>query len=121
VQAAQRDPARFGDLYEAHFERIYAFIARRVRGRDIAEDLTAEVFHRALANLRNFEWRGAPFSTWLVRIAANLLADQAKLSAREGGNPGAAPEPSVEADFRTSRITRVYFASWTNCPPISAG
>ena len=51
VEAAQRDPARFADLYEIHFERIYAFIARRVRDRDTAEDLTSEVFHKALANL----------------------------------------------------------------------
>src|SRR5918911_3922427 len=48
VEAAQRDPARFGDLYERHFERVYTFVVRRVRDRDAAEDVTAEVFHRAL-------------------------------------------------------------------------
>jgi len=53
VEAAQKDPARFGDLYELHFERVYAFIVRRVRDRDAAEDLTAEVFHKALSNLGN--------------------------------------------------------------------
>lgn len=83
VEAAQRDPARFADLYDIHFERIYAFIARRVHDRDTAEDLTSDVFHRALANLRNYEWRGAPFGAWLMRIAVNTLADQWKRSARE--------------------------------------
>src|SRR5439155_24540692 len=58
VEAAQSDPARFADLYEAHFETVYAFIVRRVRDRDTAEDLTSEVFHKALANLREYEWRG---------------------------------------------------------------
>jgi len=101
VEAAQRDPARFADLYEIHFERIYAFIARRVRDRDTAEDLTSEVFQKALANLRNFEWRGAPFAAWLIRIANNLVADQTKRTAREVGNPEMAAgasvtEPSVE-------------------------
>src|SRR5579862_3463845 len=61
VQAAQADPAKFGDLYDLHFETVYGFIARRVRDRATAEDLTSDVFHKALANLRHYEWRGAPF------------------------------------------------------------
>jgi RNA polymerase sigma-70 factor (ECF subfamily) len=88
VEAAQEDPAKFADLYEIHFERIYAFIARRVRDRDVAEDLTSEVFHKALANLRQYEWRGVPFGAWLTRIAANAVADQSKRSAREVPTPG---------------------------------
>ena len=76
VEAAQSDPAKFGDLYDIHFERIYVFIARRVRGRDKAEDLTSEVFHRALASLKSYEWRGTPFAAWLFRIAANAIADR---------------------------------------------
>jgi RNA polymerase sigma-70 factor (ECF subfamily) len=59
IEAAQKDPRRFADLYEANFERVYAFIARRVHERADAEDLTAEVFHQALANLNKFAWRGA--------------------------------------------------------------
>ncbi|MFI5176289.1 MAG: hypothetical protein ACHQKY_15620 [Terriglobia bacterium] len=30
IEAAQKDPSRFGELYEKNFERVYAFIARRV-------------------------------------------------------------------------------------------
>ena len=83
VQAAQKDPARFCQLYEDNFERVYAYVARRVRDRDVAEDLTSEVFHKALAALPGFDWRGIPFSAWLLRIAANLVADQWKRRARE--------------------------------------
>ena len=89
VEAAQRDSSRFADLYERHFERVYAFVASRVRDRDAAEDVTAEVFHKALANLRKYEWRGAPFGAWLIKIAANAVADRYKRAAREvidGGN-----------------------------------
>jgi RNA polymerase sigma-70 factor (ECF subfamily) len=75
IEAAQRDPSRFAELYETHLERVYAFIARRVRTRDEVEDLTSEVFRRALSNLANFEWRGAPFAAWLFRIAANAIRD----------------------------------------------
>ena len=83
VEAAQSDPARFGELYELHFDRVYAFIARRIRDRAAAEDLTSEVFHKGLANIRQFEWRGIPFVAWLMRIAANAIADRAKRQARE--------------------------------------
>ena len=75
IAAAQRDPAQFAELYESHFERVYAYLARRVPTRQDAEDLTAEVFHEALRNLAHFEWRGLPFAAWLLGIAANRLAD----------------------------------------------
>jgi RNA polymerase sigma-70 factor (ECF subfamily) len=83
VEAAQKDPACFADLYEIHFERVYAFIARRVGDRDAAEDLTADVFHKALANLKRFEWRGVPFGAWLLRIAVNAIVDRSKRHGRE--------------------------------------
>jgi RNA polymerase sigma-70 factor, ECF subfamily len=76
IEAAQQDPSRFAELYEIHFDRVYAYVLHRVRDRDVAEDLTAEVFHQALANLSRFEWRGAPFASWLFRIAANAIADR---------------------------------------------
>jgi RNA polymerase sigma-70 factor, ECF subfamily len=94
VEAAQKDPAKFGALYDIHFERIYAFVARRTHDRDKAEDLTSEVFHKALANLKNYEWRGTPFVAWLFRIAANAVSDQSKRTAREPVNVKDPPEQS---------------------------
>lgn len=87
IEAAQRDPSRFSALYEGHFERVYAYVVRRVRDRDIAEDITAEVFHHALANLPQFEWRGVPFIAWLLRIAAHAMADRWEKAGREQGLP----------------------------------
>jgi RNA polymerase sigma-70 factor (ECF subfamily) len=92
IEAAQRDPTRFADLYEAHFERVYAYAIRRVRDRHEAEDVTAEVFQQALANIGRFEWRGVPFAAWLFRIAAHAIADRGRRAQRERGLP--APEPS---------------------------
>jgi RNA polymerase sigma-70 factor, ECF subfamily len=83
IEAAQQDPARFAELYELHFERVYAYVVRRVQDRAESEDLTAEVFHQALANLKRFEWRGIPFAAWLFRIAANLISDRWQHSRRE--------------------------------------
>src|SRR6202011_588858 len=83
VEAAQADLSKFDVLYELHFDRIYFFIVRRVHDRTIAEDLTSEVFHKALANLPNYQWRGTPFSAWLFRIASNAIVDHFKRSDRE--------------------------------------
>ncbi|HZV88757.1 MAG TPA: sigma-70 family RNA polymerase sigma factor [Candidatus Binatus sp.] len=83
VEAAQGDPAKFDALYELHFDRIYFFLVSRVRDRATAEDLTSEVFHKALANLPSYEWRGAPFAAWLFRIASNAIVDHFKRSDRE--------------------------------------
>ena len=87
VEAAQRDPACFAAVYESYFELMYAYVARRVRDRAESEDLTAEVFRKALQNLPRFKWIGAPFAAWLFRIASNLIADRAKRALREG-KPG---------------------------------
>src|ERR1700682_4020650 len=82
-EAAKKDPSRFAELYELNFERVYGYIARRVGDRDAAQDLTSDVFHKALANIHSFEWRGVPFAGWLLRIAANMIVDRSKRGAKE--------------------------------------
>src|SRR5437867_1733689 len=102
VGAAQKDPSKFGELYEQHFERIYAFVVRRVHDRAAAEDVTAEVFHKALAALNGFQFRGAPFGAWLMRIAANAIADRSRRAMREVSVAEHSPEPQVEPDADAS-------------------
>lgn len=87
IEAAQQDPRRFAELYEENFDRVYAYVARRVENRAAAEDVTSEVFHHALANLARFEWRGIPFVAWLLRIAHNRMADRWQRAGRESGEP----------------------------------
>lgn len=100
IEAAQRDPGRFADLYERNFERVYAYVARRVPSREEAEDVTAEVFQQALANLARFEWRGIAFAAWLLRMAANAIADRWHLARRETTDAGQdAPEPAGQDDI----------------------
>jgi RNA polymerase sigma-70 factor (ECF subfamily) len=94
IEAAQKDPSRFAELYEQNFHRVYAYIALRVRDRAEIQDLTAHVFHQALANLGKFKWKGSPFAAWLYRIAANAIVDQAKRKQRESSEQ---PEPAAES------------------------
>jgi RNA polymerase sigma-70 factor (ECF subfamily) len=104
IAAAQQDPARFTELYEEHFERVYAFVARRLRNRDDAEDVTSEVFRDALANIGKFEYRGAPFASWLYRIAANAIADRWQHAAKEQGTALAADPPDDSAHANPEEI-----------------
>jgi RNA polymerase sigma-70 factor, ECF subfamily len=108
VEAAQRDPACFGDLYEQYFELVYSYIARRLRNRAEVEDLTAEVFRKALQSLARFKWTGAPFAAWLFRIASNMIADRAKRAAREGS-----AEPSLTVN--QSGATRAQQTELEDC------
>jgi RNA polymerase sigma-70 factor (ECF subfamily) len=82
VEAARKDPGQFAALYEANFELVYAYVARRVKGRAEVEDLVSDVFRRALQALAGYESRGAPFSAWLFRIAANAVVDRARRANR---------------------------------------
>jgi RNA polymerase sigma-70 factor (ECF subfamily) len=104
IEAAQRDPSRFGDLYEENFYRVYAYIARRVGYRDQAEDLTADVFREALAGIGKFEWRGVPFAGWLLGIAARVIADYFKRLGRDAENLAVSPERSSTDEVERSAM-----------------
>jgi RNA polymerase sigma-70 factor (ECF subfamily) len=75
--------ARFAELYEQNFERVYAFVVRRVRDRAEAEDVVSEVFYKALKGIDGYEERGVPFVAWLYTIARNVVCDRAKQAGRE--------------------------------------
>jgi RNA polymerase sigma-70 factor (ECF subfamily) len=94
IEAAQKDPARFAELYESNFDRVYAYVARRLGDRNEAEDLTSEVFHQALAGLPRFEWRGVPFAAWLFKIASNAIIDRSKRAMKEREVPAILDLPS---------------------------
>jgi RNA polymerase sigma-70 factor, ECF subfamily len=117
IEAAQQDPGRFAELYEHNFHRVYAYVARRVRDRAEIQDVTAHVFHQALANLGKFKWRGAPFITWLYRIAANAIADQARRKSRESGDPAieAAGNP-IDADLEGVELRAQLFRAVESLP-----
>lgn len=112
IEAAQKDPGRFAELYELNFHRVYAYVLRRVHNRVDAQDLTAHVFQQALANLGKFSWRGAPFATWLYRIASNAIADQARKKSREiiDNNPTATTNPGTTDLEQTEIQARVFKA-----------
>jgi RNA polymerase sigma-70 factor (ECF subfamily) len=78
IEAAQRDRAAFAPLYERYVDQIFAYAHTLTRNRELAEDVTASTFAKAIEELPRFEWRGVPYSAWLYRVAANVVARQAR-------------------------------------------
>jgi RNA polymerase sigma-70 factor (ECF subfamily) len=76
VDLAKRDPRQFGALYDRHFQQIYRFVYSRVREQTAAEDVTSEVFMKALKAMPRYQDTGRPFAAWLYQIAVNAIADR---------------------------------------------
>lgn len=115
------DAARAGDeraiaeLYNAYFPRVYRYMLARTTNVGDAEDLTEEVFIRVLDALGRFEWREAPFSAWLFRIAHNaIISHQRRDGARGRQAPlsptlpmnAQGPEEMVEARLTLDEVMR---------------
>lgn len=71
----KRDPETWAILYEQYLPKIYRYIVLRVQNQAEAEDLTEQVFLKALESSKSFKWRGAPIPSWLFRIARNHVID----------------------------------------------
>ncbi|MBI4299070.1 MAG: sigma-70 family RNA polymerase sigma factor [Chloroflexi bacterium] len=77
------EAAAFEGIYQRFFDPIYRYILFRISDQTSAEDLTQEVFLKALQSINSFRWRGFPFSSWLFRIAHNLVVDSFRHKSRE--------------------------------------
>jgi RNA polymerase sigma-70 factor (ECF subfamily) len=85
VDAAKAgDEAALAELYSLYFPRVYRYILARMGNPYDAEDLTEEVFLRVLDAIERFQWREAPFSAWLFRIAHNAVISQRRKEGARG-------------------------------------
>ncbi|GIG69319.1 RNA polymerase sigma factor [Phytomonospora endophytica] len=77
ARAKTGDAAAFAELYTLHRPTIRRVVYARMRhgARRDADDLIAETFTRAWANMPRFTWQGGGFAAWLTRIATNLVRD----------------------------------------------
>jgi RNA polymerase sigma-70 factor, ECF subfamily len=90
AQAGEREALE--ELYLLHFDRIYSYLHVSVGNRHDAEDLTTQTFLKMLESIGRFQWRSAPFSAWLFRIAHNLAMDHFR-AARRWQPEAEVPEP----------------------------
>ena len=75
VERARKDPEAFGKIYDQYYSPIFNYVLRRIANIEIAQDITSEVFFRALKNLGKFRWQNISISFWLYRIATNQITD----------------------------------------------
>jgi RNA polymerase sigma-70 factor, ECF subfamily len=76
ILAAQRELSNFALLYERYADQIFAYCYTLTKDKELAEDVTAATFAKAMEELPRFEWRGVPYSAWLYRVAANQVSRQ---------------------------------------------
>jgi RNA polymerase sigma-70 factor, ECF subfamily len=82
-RAQALDPGALAELYDRHFSGIYRYCYRRTRHQADAEDLTEQVFLKMVDSIERYRPRGLAFSSWLYRIAHNLLVDRYRRSGRD--------------------------------------
>jgi RNA polymerase sigma-70 factor (ECF subfamily) len=102
IRARCGDEAAFAVIVRAHERLIHNYVLREVRDRQLAEDLTQEVFIRAWRSLPTFGFR-SQLTTWLYQVARNILIDHRRHLGRRISEvelvpellPGAA-DPGIE-------------------------
>ena len=104
--AAAGDAAAFGQLYDLYLDRVYRYVYYRLGNRQDAEDVTEQVFLRALQAINRFRCDDSPFIAWLLGIARNAVIDHVR--ARKSTHPlnealvdkGQNGDPGLLADMR---------------------
>ena len=82
-RAQALDSGALAELYDRHFDGIYRYLFTRIRHQADAEDLTEQVFLKMVDSIKRYKPRGVAFSSWLYRIAHNLLVDRYRRAGRE--------------------------------------
>ena len=74
-RASGHDQEAFAELYNAYVDKIYKYIYYKVGNHADAEDLCEQVFLKAWEAIGRYTWCGHPFSSWLYKLAHNLVVD----------------------------------------------
>ncbi len=71
VVRAQQNPQHFALLYNKYYKGIFIYILKKINNEELTADITSKVFLKAMLNIKKYEDRGFPFSSWLYKIASN--------------------------------------------------
>ncbi len=75
AQAQRGNSEAFAVLYRENVQAIYRYVYHRVSDRHLAEDITGDVFTKAIEGLGRYQDTGNPFLAWLYRIAHDRVID----------------------------------------------
>jgi RNA polymerase sigma-70 factor (ECF subfamily) len=87
VERARSDRAAFADIYHEFFTQIYKYTLYRVRDRGTAEDLTAQVFERAMRDFKRYDPRKARLGAWIFGMSRHLISDHFRRQKRHAWLP----------------------------------
>lgn len=113
-QAGSGRVSDFEEVYRSYFRPLYAFVAYRVGDRQAAEDVTSQVFEKALNAYHKYDPERAAVSTWLFTIARNAVSDHfrnrsrqghAELNERTAASPLGNPQADLEARERQQELS----------------
>ncbi len=95
-----REPAAWTALFENHRDLVFRLAFSQVGDRELAEDITGQVFLEAIEGIRRYRDRGSPVEAWLVTITRHRSVDALRKRRREaaaGVVPHAPALPEVSA------------------------
>lgn len=92
TQAINGDTEAFGELYTHHVTKIYRYVYYNVHNKERAEDITQEVFLKAWKAIGSCKGKEKTFSSWLYRIAHNLIIDKLRKSQKQISHEAELPE-----------------------------
>ena len=95
ADARRLDPDALAQIHDAYYAPIFRYIAFRVTDREVAEDLTSEVFARLLAALRDRKSPRDALRSWLYGVAAHVVSDHYRQQYR-------APQVDLDDDIASS-------------------
>lgn len=73
ITRAKEDPQYFAPLYKKYYAQIFRYISQKMNDDELANDVTSQVFIKAMQNIRKYEYRGIPLASWLYRIAISEI------------------------------------------------
>jgi len=82
IAEARSNPAVFVQLYHRHYDAVFRYCVHRLFERTAAEDVTSEVFLKAVENIHRFRGNEQQFRNWLYRIATNAVNNYLRKASR---------------------------------------
>ena len=104
IARTRYDSTAFVQLYRSHYDEIFRYCVHRLFERSKAEDVTSEVFLKAVENFSGFKGNERQFRCWLYRIATNAVNNYLRKTTRRNRLLKFAREhfKSQDADYAVS-------------------
>ncbi len=79
ILKAKKDSKNFTEIYLKYYQNIFNYFYYALNfNKELAQDLTQEVFFKAFKNLKNYKFQGFSYLSYLQKIAHNLLVNYYK-------------------------------------------